>query len=125
MEVVLAMDGSRGRIPRDSGHRDDDGFLNPSRPAETPIEHDRGHDPGEIKEIPGTQNLKRMPRLYDLGHNTMGFDFFFREHELIIDIEEYKQAAHNQSPLREQAQRELKGNAAKESKEERRVTQRR
>src|SRR5215475_14004433 len=87
MEMVFAMDRSRRRIPRKSGHRDHDRLLNSSRPAKMSAENGRGYDSEQVKKIALALNLKRVPGLYDLGHHTMGFDLLFRENELIVNIE--------------------------------------
>src|SRR5262249_56128532 len=62
-----------------------------------------------------------MARLHDLGQSAMGFDFLSRKNELVVNIEQYKQAADDQSPLRKQPQSKVKRDSAEETKEERRV----
>src|SRR2546426_10289327 len=66
-----------------------------------------------------------MTRLHNLGKGAMGFYFLSCEHELIIDVEQNKQTADDQAPLREQPQSPLEGHAAEKSKEQRRGTERR
>src|SRR5437660_1812323 len=123
MKVVFAMDGARCRIPGQSGHRKHDGFLNPPRPSEMPVQYCCDHDAKQVKEIARTLDLKRMACLYDFGKRAMGFDFFPCEDELVINIEQYKQTAYDQCPLRKQTQRKLKRYAPEESEEQRRITE--
>src|SRR5262249_18249491 len=65
-----------------------------------------------------------MARLHDLGQSAMGFDFLSCKNELVVNIEQYKQAADDQSPLRKQPQGKMKRDSAEETKEERRVAER-
>ena len=98
--MVFAMDGPRRRVPGESGHCDHHGFLNTAGPCEIPIKYGCEHDAQQIEEIAFTLNLKRMARLHDLGKSAMRFDFLSREDELVVNIEQHKKAADDQSPLR-------------------------
>src|SRR5205823_4663653 len=100
MEMVFAMYGPRRRIPGHPGHRDHNGFLNPSRPPKMSAEHGCQHHSNQINEVLLALDSKRMARLHNLGHRTMGFNFFFGENELIVDVEQNQQPADDQGPVR-------------------------
>src|SRR5437867_748842 len=123
MKMVFAMDRARCRIPGESGHGDHHGFLNAAGPCEIPIEYGCEHDAQQIEQIAFTLNLKRMACLHDLSQSTMGFDFFSRKDELVVNIEQYKQAADDEPPLREQTQGKLKRHAPQEAEKKRRITE--
>ena len=113
------------RIPGKSRHRDHHGLLNSPRPAEVSAEHGGAHHAKQVKEITFPLDANGMTCLHDLRKGSVSLQFLSCENELVVDVEQHKEAAYDERPLRQQTKRPGKRHAAKKSEKQRRITKRR
>src|SRR6266705_663603 len=115
VEVIGAMN-SRCRIePRLERHRNHDGFLDSSMPAEISAKDCRRHDSRQETEILYALDMQAAVRLNILCQSSRRLNVFLVENILVIHVEHDQKEAHRKCPLRKKCQRPLKWDTPEES----------
>src|SRR5436190_9765643 len=125
MKMVRLVNMPWRRVPGKSRHRDHHGLLDSTWPAEVAAEYGGAHHAKQVKEITFPLDLNGMTCLHDLRKRPVSLYFLSCENELIVNVEQHKQAANDERPLRQQTKRPGKRHAAKKSEKQRRITKRR
>src|SRR5205809_7982428 len=117
VEMVRMVNRTRGRVPREHGHREHDAFLNPPRPTKVSTQNRCAHDSHQIKNIDATLNMNSPERLDVFGKRARRFDVLLHKNVLIENVEDDQENSYRKCPLWDQSQCPVERHATQESQE--------